>query len=899
MTSEIRVNKLQNRVGLGTVEYTNTGIVVSGIVTCTELSGLTALNIAGVGTASTLDINGDIDVDGHTNLDNVSIAGVSTFAGNVVIADSIVHDGDTDTAIRFPAADTIRFEVGNQQAVHVLPASAGSGGARMGLGTNNPTGMLHIYGANPPVRIQNSNDSANLQFGMWDTANIMFQASHRTFKFATETSHPIVFHTGGLNNERLRITSDGKVGINSTSPSAPLEIYTAASAAWKFRIDTTVSDGAGFYQRSNGDFELVLRDASNNVNYIAGTSGALQFATSGTERLRITSGGNILIGKTADSGKPLEVYQAGDAAIRIQNSASGTGSNDGILLEIGSSSKDALIWNYESANMRFGTVGTERLRIDSSGRVLIGGGSSPSQVGDGRLIVYADTRLHPAIKADCIDGGINRANGFTLLADNYQPDESICNFGISYSGAGLVLSRGVKVSNAADDTYLSSMDSFAMKPAVFKLDDSGDFKFLNTDTSATTTTDSAVTLYERLRITSEGNVNIGSSANPGNTLRYLDVYNTNTGSSAGAILRLITTKSDGSSAAGLDIVKYKAGGAYIINNENVGADTGFIAFNTGSSGVSPATHLRVAGNGEVVVSPRNGGASNNRTSIHFNNVAHTPFIAFKSNNLTEAAYIKAGESSGGCDLEFQTKNTSGTLLSRLTLKNNGEIVTHQLAGNDKGYPIIMGTGTVSSNTNMSGSLNMHDINGVHTSGGPNYHIGGWVYLGNDYGPAPYPARRFKIFAPNGFTNGTIVYQVWHDGDSNYYYGGLYEIRINVWTDGDIESVTLRLVNGYREDLRVIAYNDSNGIMIQTSSIWGRVFIRRFGYDDGGRNPGSSHCAVANNGALAIYNSQGTDDGAMPTSGSPVDLYCFDGQSGSAGATHTGGYSIENSAYFDG
>ena len=43
----------------------------------------------------------------------------------------------------------------------------------MGLGTNNPTGMLHIYGANPPFRIQNSNDSANLQMGMWDTANIM------------------------------------------------------------------------------------------------------------------------------------------------------------------------------------------------------------------------------------------------------------------------------------------------------------------------------------------------------------------------------------------------------------------------------------------------------------------------------------------------------------------------------------------------------------------------------------------------------------------------------------------------------------------------------------------------------------------------------------------------------
>ena len=88
MSSEIRVNKINNRAGLGTVTYADTGIIVSGIVTCTELSGLTALNIAGVGTASTLDINGDIDVDGHTNLDNVSVAGVSTFSDNLRLIDN-------------------------------------------------------------------------------------------------------------------------------------------------------------------------------------------------------------------------------------------------------------------------------------------------------------------------------------------------------------------------------------------------------------------------------------------------------------------------------------------------------------------------------------------------------------------------------------------------------------------------------------------------------------------------------------------------------------------------------------------------------------------------------------------------------------------------------------------
>ena len=125
MTSEIRTNTIKNRVGLGTVSYTNTGIVVSGIVTANSFSGsisgttgtfsdttessspitgsvkllgglgvvknirtsggLYATGLAGLNITHSADINGDLDVDGHTNLDNVSIAGVvtaTTFVGN-------------------------------------------------------------------------------------------------------------------------------------------------------------------------------------------------------------------------------------------------------------------------------------------------------------------------------------------------------------------------------------------------------------------------------------------------------------------------------------------------------------------------------------------------------------------------------------------------------------------------------------------------------------------------------------------------------------------------------------------------------------------------------------------------------------------------------------------------
>ena len=41
------------------------------------------INSAGVSTFTTLDVNGDVDFDGHTHIDNMSVSGVSTFTGLV------------------------------------------------------------------------------------------------------------------------------------------------------------------------------------------------------------------------------------------------------------------------------------------------------------------------------------------------------------------------------------------------------------------------------------------------------------------------------------------------------------------------------------------------------------------------------------------------------------------------------------------------------------------------------------------------------------------------------------------------------------------------------------------------------------------------------------------------
>ena len=72
MASEIRANKQTNRAGLGTVTYTDTGIIVSGIVTANSISGGSSV------TATTFYGSG-------TNLTGIDATALKDPAGNVKI----------------------------------------------------------------------------------------------------------------------------------------------------------------------------------------------------------------------------------------------------------------------------------------------------------------------------------------------------------------------------------------------------------------------------------------------------------------------------------------------------------------------------------------------------------------------------------------------------------------------------------------------------------------------------------------------------------------------------------------------------------------------------------------------------------------------------------------------
>jgi len=79
--------------------------------------------------------NGAVDIyhNGTKKLETTSTG--ATLSGDLTISDKIIHSGDTNTAIRFPAADTVSVETGGSEAIRV------DSNGYIGIGANDP----HLY----------------------------------------------------------------------------------------------------------------------------------------------------------------------------------------------------------------------------------------------------------------------------------------------------------------------------------------------------------------------------------------------------------------------------------------------------------------------------------------------------------------------------------------------------------------------------------------------------------------------------------------------------------------------------------------------------------------------------------------------------------------------------------
>jgi hypothetical protein len=117
----------------------------------------------------------------------------------------------------------------------------------------------------------------------------------------------------------------------------------------------------------------------------------MNFYTSATERLRITSSGDVGIGTISPARSPLHIHKSGsDVYLHLTNSTTGSGSGDGFTIH--QSGVETLLNNRETGNMRLYTSGTERLRILSDGAVIVGDGTNWAKyVSDANFQITDDT----------------------------------------------------------------------------------------------------------------------------------------------------------------------------------------------------------------------------------------------------------------------------------------------------------------------------------------------------------------------------------------------------------------------------------------------------------------------------------------------------------------------------
>ncbi len=139
-----------------------------------------------------------------------------SITGDLSIADKIVHTGDTNTAIRFPAADTVSVETAGSERLRVDSSGA------VGIGTTTPSNSFS-NADDLVVGDGSGNRGMTILAGTSGISGIEF--SDGTGSDATKTAGGIRyyhssdymrFNTGG-GTERMRLDTSGRLLVGRTS----------------------------------------------------------------------------------------------------------------------------------------------------------------------------------------------------------------------------------------------------------------------------------------------------------------------------------------------------------------------------------------------------------------------------------------------------------------------------------------------------------------------------------------------------------------------------------------------------------------------------------------------------------------------------------------------------------
>jgi hypothetical protein len=131
------------------------------------------------------------------------------------------------------------------------------------------------------------------------------------YDFYTSSGNDIRFFTGGSSTTKLCVATSGSIGIGTTNPTNPLHVETTG-ADLGIQIYRNVSSDGGSaplflsHKSTAGVINTVSVEALGNGAMVFRT-GATGLAAFGSDRMHITSGGNVLIGTADDNSNKLRV----------------------------------------------------------------------------------------------------------------------------------------------------------------------------------------------------------------------------------------------------------------------------------------------------------------------------------------------------------------------------------------------------------------------------------------------------------------------------------------------------------------------------------------------------------------------------------------------------------------
>ena len=354
-----------NIVGISTISNSELRITSGGAYN-------THLNYSNVGTNYITSANGTGTYFRGSSNSITSMVVLGT--GQVDIESKLRHIGDTDTLMEF-GTDTISFDTAGGERLRI------KSDGKVGVGTDTPAAKLETYQSGTSGYLFRAMAGLTVGNRPYDLKPPSSNSATEPFSWNTGNAH--AFQIDGT--ERLRITDTGKVGINSTSPSNQLDVAGGANVLGIYRNDYTGTGGAGLNlhfggAKANGDlFNCARITAIRSDN--TGQAGEFRFSTlrSGTleEALRITTDGKVGINETTpacqlhvehNNAHSSTWYLNSDAGIMIDNKH---GDGRSILKLEGNA---AIVYGGPGGDLLISDRQTERFRINSAGKVLVGAG---------------------------------------------------------------------------------------------------------------------------------------------------------------------------------------------------------------------------------------------------------------------------------------------------------------------------------------------------------------------------------------------------------------------------------------------------------------------------------------------------------------------------------------------